>query len=176
MLVLVAALMSAQTNAACVKYKHYFEELDYCADPLYWSNYRISDRSYGDIDKFENNSKNDYEMALEKIWNNDEILVSRSKLIDCIGFAQRIACHSNFPRCNANGNHSLCKGMCQQFHTRCTVDNVDYIQRGYDSSYKFYTCDGLPNNNCSPASRGAVVSFAGVIGVALLSSVLLMYT
>jgi hypothetical protein len=166
-------------TSACVPYKNYFEDLDYCADPLYWSNYPISSTSATNIDTYEATALTDYELIRDGIWYNTELLddtgIDRSKLIDCMGMAQRIACHGNIPRCSKGStDRSLCKGMCKLFHDRCTIDNVDYIQRGLGSSYTYYTCEGLPDSDCSPASRSATLSPLVLCGMVLLSMLALM--
>lgn len=174
-----ASFVFSQTTA-CVKYKEYLEDLDYCADPLYWSNYKITQTSYKNIETYETNALSDYKTILNATWYNTELLddtgIKRSKLTDCIGIAQRIACHTNIPRCaDTDTDRGICKGLCERFHDRCTINGVNYIQRGLGSSYTYYTCDGLPDHDCSPASRSAsLVSFAVFGIIALLSSFLMI--
>ena len=142
-------------SASCVKYKRYYDELSYCADPLYWSHYAVSDKVLRNLTALENKSKSDYAIIRDNVWYNEEVLtdtkVNQVRLSDCLGFAQRIACHRNLPRCIGGRSKTLCKSLCKEFHSRCTIDGYNFITRVLGETYDLYSCEGLKDNDCSPA-------------------------
>jgi len=175
---LVACVVPAAADEpVCQEYKQYLQDLDYCADPLYWSHYKI--RSDADLAAAQVTARTEYELIRDAIYWNTELLaftkIERSRLADCIGFAQRIACHRAVPRCSGGESQTLCKSMCQTFHDRCTVDGVDFVQRGMGKSYDLYTCDGLAEDHCSAGARGATLAAAVVASLVLAASVMLAY-
>jgi len=141
-------------------------ELDYCADPLYWSHYKI--RKGLDLRKAQEQAQADYVALREGIWYNEELLsdtnTDKAKLVDCMGMAQRIACHTNIPRCSSGEDTKLCSGLCEIFHKRCTVGSVNFLQRGMENSY-LGECSALntDDDHCSSAGRGAFLSAVAVI-------------
>ena len=145
----------------CVPYKNYLDEVSYCSDPLYWSHYKVSISTLSNLTGAEQQARREYEYIRDNIYYNDEVLrdtgINQKLLYDCIGYAQRVACHRNIPRCKQGNDRTLCKGMCENFHRRCTVDGYNFIKRVLPETYHLYTCDGLKENHCSPASPRAAL-------------------
>lgn len=176
---IMAAMLFSGVHAVgdeCVEYHDYLSDLDYCADPLYWSHYKI--RKDIDLVAAQAKALEDYVALRDGIWYNDELLTDtntpRARLADCLGMAQRIVCHRNIPRCSSGEDTKLCNGLCKLFHQRCTIDNVNFLQRGMEDSAYLAECDSenTDDDHCSSAGRGAVMS-AFAVAAAVVSALLI---
>jgi hypothetical protein len=106
---LLAALAAAVARVgsavdSCVQYKHYFQSLDYCAEPLYWSNYPISTNV--SVARAEAAAQAEYESVRDNVYYDvynvqEQANVNKAQLADCLGYARRVACHRAFPRCES---------------------------------------------------------------------------
>ena len=157
------------SGESCIRYKRYFDELSYCSDPLYWSRYSLSTAILRNLTRMENMSMSDYGIIRDKVYNNTELLhdtgVNQKHLNDCLGMAQRIACHRNLPRCFEGGSRPLCRSLCNEFHRRCTVDGYNFITRNpaLGETYDLFTCDGLATQHCSRGSPRALTNVLSVL-------------
>lgn len=177
-LLLLAALVArvSAVGEDCVEYIDYLSELDYCADPLYWSNYKI--RKDIDLLKAQTAARAEYDALREGIWNNAELIlaskIDQSLLADCMGMAQRVACHRNIPRCSGGEDTQLCSGLCETFHKRCTIGTVNFLVRGMEKEYlPECTSTNTAADHCSSAARGRTLSLAVAAGLVLGASMLL---
>lgn len=161
-----------------VEYKNYFRSLDFCADPLFWSHYSIPNSVNSDIDYWQRVSKSAYDLVRDGIYLNESLLkatgVDRIQLKDCIGMAQRVSCHMYMPKCRGSTERKVCRGLCEDFHSRCTVDgvivkNINLIQAGIGQSYPLYECDALTTDaeECSAAPRRTVSTSVGASSLVL---------
>ena len=173
-LLALLAVRGVAISDNCEEYADYYSGLDYCSDPLYWSHYKVSTNVT--FTAAEAVAKAEYESIRDGIYYNTELAeftkVDRWRLADCMGMAHRVACHRAIPRCSHGEDRTLCKGMCKTFHDRCTVDGVDFIVKGMGKTYDLYTCEGLNDHACSPASRGARLAGVAVGAIVLAASAL----
>jgi hypothetical protein len=99
--VVTAAAQFGSAADSCVEYKRYFHQLDYCAEPLYWSAYSISANI--SIAKAEAAAQAEYTSVRDNVYYDVYDLqtqagVDKAQLADCLGYARRVACHRAIPR------------------------------------------------------------------------------
>ena len=149
-------------------YRDYFKDLDYCAEPMYWASYSISDEL--DITAAEAAAKAEYVVLRDSIYYNTELQatsgISTDELADCMGMAHRIACHRAFNRTIAEDGvvveqRGLCKSFCKSFHDRCTFGKgeggVDFVTRGLVESWPGYPIRNVEVSANQPQARPSML-------------------
>ena len=167
------------------RYKEYYPLLEYCADPLFWSHYKICTATTAqsaaataqNIQSAEEEAFNHYQLILDNIYMNIPLQkahgVSQSDLIDCLGVAQRVACHTSLPRCRGGHNMAICKGLCDRFQSRCTVNGKNFIELVFNKSYPYYDCSTTSTDRCSPASRTSVMAVTAAVAMLVATAFLI---